>query len=149
MTLMVATGQWGTRRHGFGQVGTREKFRDRDDVHGTSAERTFTLHAKEEKYVELPREMWSKGCPEYGRLRVSLYGTRDAAAKTGRMRTTTYCGKHQFDRGVAWSMFIPITFERNPNCLSHGDDFMSGRTQAPAEMAGRSHGQNTSSRSTQ
>ena len=36
--------------------------------------------SKEEKYVELPSEMWQSEYPEYGRLRVSLFGTRDAAA---------------------------------------------------------------------
>ena len=60
----------------------------------------FHAPCKEEKYVESPPEMWSKGCPEYGRLRVSLYGTRDAAANW-----EDACAKvlreHQFNRWVA------------------------------------------------
>ena len=39
------------------------------------------VHApsKEEKYVELPPEMWSEGYLEFGRLGVLLYCTSDAA----------------------------------------------------------------------
>ena len=48
-------------------------------MHTDMSRAYFHAPCKEKKYVELPREMWSKGCPEYGRLRVSLYGSRDAA----------------------------------------------------------------------
>ena len=59
----------------------------------------FHAPCKEGKYVELPHEMWSNGCPEYGRLRVSLYGTRDAANWEGAYAKALR--EHQFDRGVA------------------------------------------------
>ena len=39
----------------------------------------FHAPSKEEKYVELPGGMWTSNYPVYGRLRVSLCGTRDAA----------------------------------------------------------------------
>ena len=80
----------------------------------------FHAPCKEEKNVELPLEMWSKGCPEYGRLIVSLYGTancEDAYAKVLR--------EHQFDRGVA----CPCSFYsrvRGVRIIIHGDDFISG-----------------------
>ena len=41
----------------------------------------FHTPGKEQKDVEMPSEMWSKGTHECGRLRVSLYGTRAAAGK--------------------------------------------------------------------
>ena len=40
----------------------------------------FSALSKKEKHVQLPLDMWSGGTLEYGRLRVSLYGLRDAAA---------------------------------------------------------------------
>ena len=80
--------------------------------------------SQEERHVELPHEMWSKGCPAYGRLRVSLYGTRDAAANW-----ENACAKvlreHQFDRGVA----CPCSFYsrvRGLRIIVHGDDLISG-----------------------
>ena len=60
----------------------------------------FHAPSKEEKYVELPPEMWSEGNPEYGRFRVSLFGTRDAAAKWEDARAKVL-REHQFERGVA------------------------------------------------
>ena len=60
----------------------------------------FHARSKAQKCVELPTEMWSGGSLECGRLRVSLYGTRDAAANW-----EDACAKvlqaHQFERGVA------------------------------------------------
>ena len=44
--------------------------------------------------------MWSKGCPEYGRLRVSLYGTRDAATNWEDAYAKVL-REYQFERGVA------------------------------------------------
>ena len=40
----------------------------------------FHAPCNEEKYVEWLFETWRHGCPECGRLRVSLCGTRDVAA---------------------------------------------------------------------
>ena len=54
--------------------------------------------SKEEKYVELPTEM-SKGCPEYGRLGLSLYGTRDAPANWEDAYAEVL-HEHQFERGL-------------------------------------------------
>ena len=62
-----------------------------------------------EKYVELPPEM-RKWCPEYGRLRVSLYGTCDVQPQIGRMRAPKYC-RHTSSNVV--SMFIVLTSERD------------------------------------
>ena len=65
------------------------------------------LHApsKEEKYVQLPSEMWRSEYPEYGRMRVSQYGVRDAAANWD-----DACAKvlteQRFIRGSWKSMFI-------------------------------------------
>ena len=39
----------------------------------------FHAPSNEEKYEELPGGMWTSNYPVYGRLRVSLYGTRDAS----------------------------------------------------------------------
>ena len=69
-------------------------------------------------------EMWSKGCPEYGRLRVSLYGTCDTAAYWEDANAKVL-REHQFERGVACpcSCFSRVTGIR---IIVHGDDFMSG-----------------------
>ena len=60
------------------------------------------VHApsKEQKDVDLPLEMWSEGSPEYGRLRVSLYHTCDAAANWEDVHANVL-PKHQFGRGGA------------------------------------------------
>ena len=63
---------------------------------------TAYVHApsKAETYAELPLELWSGGSLECGRLRVSLCGTRDAAANW-----EDACAKvlqaHQLEHGVA------------------------------------------------
>ena len=54
----------------------RERHESGSDIvvmHTDISRAYFHAPCKEEKYVELPRE-------EHGRLRVSLFGTRDAAA---------------------------------------------------------------------
>ena len=60
----------------------------------------FHAPSKEEKYVELPSEMWRSEYPEYGRLSVSQYGTRDAAANWGDAYAKVLT-EHGFARGVA------------------------------------------------
>ena len=94
MMSMVATAQW-DQTAWLGQEG-HEQFRDRDDAHGHQ-QSELSVSMKKKKNVELPPEMWSKGCPEYGRLRVSLYGTRDAAANWEDAYAKVQ-REHQFDR---------------------------------------------------
>ena len=70
-----------------------------------------------------PEEMWTSDYPEYARLRVSLYRTRDAAAnwEDAYVKVLT---EHGFARGVA----SPCSFysgERNVMVVVHGDDFLS------------------------
>ena len=122
MMSMVATAQW-DQAAWFGQEG-RESSSEIVMMH-TDIRRAY-LHApcKEEKYGELPPEMWSKGCPEHGRHRVSLYGTRDAAANWEDAYAKVL-REHQFDRGVAF----PCSFHsrvRGVKIAVHGDDFKSG-----------------------
>ena len=85
---------------------------------------TDNAPSKEEKYVQLPSEMWRSEYPEYGRLRVSLYGTHDAAAKWEDAYATVLT-EHGFARGVA----SPCSFcckKRGIRVVVHGDDFLSG-----------------------
>ena len=73
--------------------------------------------SKEEKYVELRLEMWSKECPEYERLRMSLYGTRDAAANG-----TDACA-NVLQEPCPCSFYSRV---RGIKIVVHGDDFISG-----------------------
>ena len=68
----------------------------------------FHAPSKEKKNVELPPEIWIKGCPEYGRLRVSRYGTRHAAANWEDANAKVL-QEHQFERGV----FVLVTKEKD------------------------------------
>ena len=77
----------------------------------------FHPPSKEEKYVELRLEMWSKECPEYERLRMSLYGTRDAAANG----TDAYANVLQ--EPCPCSFYSRV---RGIKIVVHGDDFISG-----------------------
>ena len=59
----------------------------------------FHASSKQKTHDELPLEMWSEGCLEYGRLGVSLYGTRDAAANWEDANAKVL-QEHQFERWV-------------------------------------------------
>ena len=88
----------------------------------------FRAPSKEEKYFELPSEMWRSEYPEYGRLRVSLHGTRDAAANWEDAYAKGLT-EHRSARGVA----SPCSFwckERGIKVVVHGDDFLSGSTRS-------------------
>ena len=76
----------------------------------------FHPPSKEEKYVELRLEMWSKECPEYERLRMSLYGTRDAEANG----TDAYANVLQ--EPCPCSFYSRV---RGIKIVVHGDDFIS------------------------
>ena len=56
--------------------------------------------SEEEKYFELPSEMWQSEFPEYERLGVSLLGTRDVAANW-RDAYAKVSVEHGFARGAA------------------------------------------------
>ena len=98
MISMVATAQW-DQTAWFGQEG-HESSSEIVMMHTDTSRAYFHAPCKGEKYVELPPETWSKGCPECGRLRVSLYGTRDAAANWEDAYAKVL-QEHQFNRGVA------------------------------------------------
>ena len=78
MIPMTATAQWDPAVR-FGQEG-HENSSEIVMMHADISSANFHAPSKEGTYVVLPLEMWSKGCPGCGRLRVSLYGTREAAA---------------------------------------------------------------------
>ena len=80
--------------------------------------------------------MWLSEYPEYGRLRVSLHGTRDAAANWEDAYAKVLT-EHGFARGTA----SPCSFcckERGIRVVVHGDDFLSG---GPRSQLGKSLGQ--------
>ena len=118
----------------LGQVGTREQFRDRDDVHGHQQSVLSRSMQKKRNMFELPRGMWSKECPEYGRLRVSAIRTLVMQPqKLGGIAYANVLREHQFR---SWGLRVPCSFHsisthvlQESELLSHGDDFMSGRTQ--------------------
>ena len=122
MISMVSTAQW-DQAAWFGQEG-HENSSEIVMMHTEISRAYFHAPCKEEKYVELPPEMWSGRCPVYGPLRVSLYGTRDAAANWEDAYVKVL-QEHQFDRGVA----CPCSFytrARGIRTVVHGDDFISG-----------------------
>ena len=83
--------------------------------------------------------MWSGGSLEYVRLRVSLCGTREAAADWGDAYAKVL-QERQFQRGVA----CPCSFyarERGSTVVVHGDAFLSGRPQAPVGADEQQHEQ--------
>ena len=113
MISMVATGQW-DQAAWFGQEG-HENSSGIVMMHTDTSRAYCHAPCKEETYVELP---------EYGRLRVSLYGTRDAAANWEDAYPNVL-REHQFDRGVA----CPCSFYsrvRGIRTVVHGDGFISG-----------------------
>ena len=99
----------------------------------------FHAPSKEEKYVELPSEMWRSEYPEYGRLRVSLYGTRDAAANWEDAYAKVLT-EHGFSRGAA-SQCSFCCKERGIRDVVHGDDFLSGSPRSQLAWLEKSHGQ--------
>ena len=133
---LVATAQGAAQRDPESWFGWREHgANDQIAMMHTDISRAY-FHApsKEEKYVQLPSEMWRSEYPEYGRLRVSLYGTRDAAANW-EAAYAKFLTEHGFARGVA----SPCSFcckERGIRVVVHGDDFLSIATG----MAGKSYG---------
>ena len=97
-------------------------------THTDISHANFHAPSKEEKYVELTSEKWRSEYPEYGRLRVSLLGTRDAAANWEDAYAKVLT-EHGFARGVA----SPRSFcckERGIKVVVHGDDFLSGGLNA-------------------
>ena len=98
MTSVVATDQW-DQAAWFGQEG-HENSSEIVLMHTDISRAYFHAPCKEEKSVELPLEMWSKGCLEYERLRVSLHGTRDAAANWEGAYDKVLL-EYQFHHGVA------------------------------------------------
>ena len=80
-------------------------------------------HTKEEKYAELSSEIWKGSVPEYGRLRVSLYGIYDATSswKDAYARVLISCG---FISGVA-SLCAFRNPQRRLRVVVHGDDFLA------------------------
>ena len=78
MISMVATAQW-DQTAWFGQDG-HESISEIMMMRADISKVYFHAPCRDKKYFELPPEMWSEGYLEYRRLRMSLYGTRDAAA---------------------------------------------------------------------
>ena len=119
MRSMVAPAQR-DQTEWFGQEG-HESSSEIVMMHTDISRAYFHAPCKEEKCVELPPEMWSKGCPECGRLRVSLCGTRDAPAN----REDAYCGNTSSTVGVS----CPCSFYsrvKGVRIIVHRDDFISG-----------------------
>ena len=102
--------------------GTREKFRYRDAAHTDISRAYVHSLSKEEKYVELPLGMWTGGSPEYGRLMVSLCGTRGPAAIL-----EDACAQvlDQFEGEVACPCSLKSR-EGGIRVVVHGDDPLSG-----------------------
>ena len=102
--------------------GTREKFRYRDAAHTDISRAYVQSLSKEEKYVKLPLGMWTGGSPEYGRLMVSLYGTRGPAAIL-----EDACAQvlDQFEGEVACPCSLQSR-EGGIRVVVHGDDPLSG-----------------------
>ena len=96
MISMVATVRW-DQVVWFGQRG-HERFSQIVMTHTDISRAYFHVVCREERYVELPPTVWSEGYPENGRFRVSLYGTRDAAA-CWEDAYATEVQEHLFERG--------------------------------------------------
>ena len=75
------------------------------------------------KIWELPGGMWTSDYPVFGRLRESLYGTRDAATNWEGPYAKVLM-KRGFTRGVAnpWSFY----FKEHCRNVVHVDHFLSG-----------------------
>ena len=108
---------------------TREQLRDRDDAH-RHQKSVLSRSSKEEKYVVLPPVMWSKGCPEYGKVRVSLYGTSDATAKW-EVAYPEVLQQHQFARGGCVSTFVLLVKEKGIRIIVHG---MTSRLEPKSQL---------------
>ena len=117
--------------------GTREKFRYRDAAHTDISRAYVQSLSKEEKYVKLPLGMWTGGSPEYGRLMVSLYGTRGPAAIL-----EDACAQvlDQFEGEVACPCSLQSR-EGGIRVVVHGDDPLSGGTQVPVGVDEEHHEQ--------
>ena len=76
-------------------------------MHTDTSHANFHAPSKEEKYVELPSEKWRSEYPEYGRLRVSLLGTRDAAANW-----EDACAKVLTEHGFARGILLQRTWDQ-------------------------------------
>ena len=83
----------------------------------------FHAPCREEKYVELPPEMWSEEYPEYGRLVIG--GTLGGCVYQSTAGTSVRM----------WgcvSMFVLLTKERI-RIIVRGDNFMSGGPRSKLE----------------
>ena len=99
----------------------------------------FLAPSKEDKYVELPSDMLQSECPEYGRLRVSLYGTRDAAANWEDAYAKVWT-EHGFSRGAE----RPCSFysiECSIRVVVHGNDLLSRDPRSQLEWPEKRYGQ--------
>ena len=80
--------------------------------------------AKEDKYVQLPGEDWKIGDEQMcGKLRVSMYGTRDAA-KNWEAHYSDWLCSIGFSKGLA----SPCSFynkSKKIRIVVHGDDFLT------------------------
>ena len=84
---------------------------------------TFYAEATRDLYVELPEEDSEFGGSMVGRLRLCLYGTRDAA-----LNWQDTLSKHLVDIGFKRGIGFPSVFvheERDVWTLVHGDDYFS------------------------
>jgi len=83
----------------------------------------FHAEAREEKYVDIPNEDWEDGDNDNcARLRVSMYGTRDAAANW-----EACYGKVLVDNGFIRGLASPCLYfnkDRSLRLYVHGDDFV-------------------------
>ena len=80
----------------------------------------FHAPSMEENTLSCHQKMWRSGYPEYGRQRVPLHGTRDAAANWEDAYAKVLT-EHGFTRGAAF-----CCKERGIKVVVRGDDFLSG-----------------------
>ena len=131
MILSLVAAAQGHRRDNWGPVGKCENkyMKDANDDNSicllyTDISRAyFHAEAREEKYVEIPDEDWEEGDNDRcARLRVSMYGTRDAAANW-----EACYGKVLVDNGFVRGRASPCLYynkDRSLRLYVHGDDFV-------------------------
>ena len=98
MTSMVAAAQKDSEPwHGDQRIEATEEIAT---MHTGIGRTYFHAPSKEGACVEWSKEMWTSDCPEYGRLRVPLYGLGDAAANWQGAYAKVLT-KHVATRGIA------------------------------------------------
>ena len=111
MSWVASQGEYGKGRTGLMYIDVRRAY--------------FNAAVKREVYIEIPHEDREEGDENRcGRLRASLYGTRDAAANWAEEYTKTMV-EMGFDKGKA-SPCIFVHRKRGLKVMVHGDDFLAG-----------------------